>query len=147
MARGENTTAVKFRLSNELNEQIERAAAGHGWGVSEEIRRRLEASFAGRPRAAWDAVDPSVNEFVLALSGMVQMLHRSFGGNPAFMHAALRSAVDKYLRMNAPDPAPETVPNPGGQYGPLYDDPVTIEDAATTAAVAGQVLVENERKS
>jgi hypothetical protein len=146
MARGENITAVKFRLSHELNEQIERAAEGHGWGVSEEIRRRLEASFAGQPTLLSAGVDAKVHEFVLALSGMVQMLQRSFGDNPAFMHAALRSAIDKYLRMNGPQEAPETVPNPGGQYGPLYNNPVTVDEAAATAAAAGQMMAENARK-
>lgn len=40
------TSQFKFRLSSGLNQQIEEAAVRNGRRVSEEIRRRLETSFA-----------------------------------------------------------------------------------------------------
>jgi hypothetical protein len=58
------TTQLKFRLDDDLNEKIEAAARDHGWGVSEEIRRRLEASFAG---AAPAGLDPALVDIMAAI--------------------------------------------------------------------------------
>jgi len=46
--------SVQIPSFDRLNDQIEAAARRNGWGASEEIRRRLEASFAQKLRAGGD---------------------------------------------------------------------------------------------
>ena len=48
------TTQMKFRLSRRLHDLIEEAGMRNHWGASEEIRLRLEASFAQSPTASAD---------------------------------------------------------------------------------------------
>jgi hypothetical protein len=142
---GDLALNMTFRVSSKVRDQLLAAAKANGdRSIGEEIRQRLEASFADRPSAT---VDPQVQEFALALAGMVLLLNHSFGDKPAFVHAALRKAIDMHLQMHSPPgDVPETVPNPGGRYGPLYKDLVTIDDAATVAAAAGETVVEDRRK-
>ncbi len=69
------TTQFKFRLSTDLNHQIEAAAGRNGWGASEEIRRRLEASFAQELRAG----DEETFRLVEAIRTVAQNLEVPFG--------------------------------------------------------------------
>ncbi len=48
------TLHTTFRLPRELHELLTKAAAEHGYGIGEEIRRRLEASFIESPTASND---------------------------------------------------------------------------------------------
>ena len=69
------TTQFKFRLSTALDEQIDEAARRNGWNASEEIRRRLEASFAQELRAG----DDETFRLMEAIRTVAQNLEVPFG--------------------------------------------------------------------
>jgi hypothetical protein len=69
------STQFKFRLSSGLNDKIEEAARRNGWGASEEIRRRLQVSFAEELRAG----DDETHRLVEAIRTTAQNLEVPFG--------------------------------------------------------------------
>ena len=69
------TTQFKFRLSNALNERIEEAASRDGCNASEEIRRRLVASFVQESRAG----DDETFRLIEAIKTVAQNLEGPFG--------------------------------------------------------------------
>jgi hypothetical protein len=96
---------IKFRLAGELNARIEQAAMEHGWGVSEEIRRRLEASFANDPANA----DQKTAAFLSAVAKIAHNLgvfyepwHQS-----AYSLAVLKSSVTALLTVMGPKGEPK----------------------------------------
>lgn len=59
------TTQMKFRSSKRLHDLIEEAGNRNRWGASEEIRQRLEASFAQSPVAS---NDPWFGDLLIAIN-------------------------------------------------------------------------------
>jgi hypothetical protein len=105
-ARAETTpaepksTQMKFRLAGHLSALIEKAAAEHGWGASEEIRRRLVASFLDEPRAE----DEETNRLLDAIETIAQNIEPPFGvwHQSRFAFEVFRSAVVGLLDLQRP---------------------------------------------
>jgi len=76
-AKEGSEAVLTFRLPRSLHEKLREAAAGRS--VSEEMRERLEASFAAKP----DAPDTKTRELLDAITAMADAL-ASLGGSNAF---------------------------------------------------------------
>jgi hypothetical protein len=94
------TTQMKFRLSNYLHDQIEEAAGRGGWGASEEIRRRLEASFYRGLQAG----DEETHRLMEAIIGAIRNMEPAFGSwhENRFAFEVLRVAVNILLDIYRP---------------------------------------------
>ena len=90
----------KFRLSNYLHDEIEEAAARNGWGVSEEIRRRLEGTFFHELQAG----DEETYRFMEAIKGVARNIEPAFGRwhENRFAFEVLRVAVNVLLDFYRP---------------------------------------------
>src|SRR6202022_1385200 len=86
------TTQMKFRLANYLHDEIEEAAGRNGWGVSEEIRRRLEGTFFHELQAG----DAETYRLLEAIKGVARNIEPAFGRwhENRFAFEVLRVAVN-----------------------------------------------------
>jgi hypothetical protein len=97
-------THMKFRLGAGLQGLIWEAAKGNGWNASEEIRRRLSASFNAVPRVG----DEKTQQLLNAVEGVARNVETPFGAwheNPAAFEA-FRVAVNTLLALYKPAGAP-----------------------------------------
>lgn len=127
--RNDFQTAV--RMPSELYEQLQAAAGDHS--INEEIRRRLEASFADAPPAA---TDPKTAEFLAAVVVVARRLSQDFAAwhEDRFAFEVLRHALDTILvRGYRPDGEPVAKPNPAGM-GWAHGDNPKVEDVARVEA-------------
>jgi len=94
------TTQLKFRLSNYLHDEIEEAAGRNGWGVSEEIRRRLEGAFFQELQAG----DDETYRLIEAIKGVARNIEPAFGRwhENRFAFEVLRVAVNVLLDFYRP---------------------------------------------
>jgi hypothetical protein len=121
------------------------AAAGER-SVGEEIRRRLEASFAGTPSAA----DPKTHALLSAVARIARELphwYADWHADP-FSFVAFRKAVDKVLMARRPAgdlERPEAKPNPEGlAVIVLHDEKNPEEVAGMLAGLALSAHAEGE---
>jgi hypothetical protein len=129
MARREVKRQMGVALSDDLREQLERAADVAGHSIAEEIRVRLAHSFQQ------EAIDPVTRELIegivnLAESNRVDMgaaWHASSGA-----HAAFSAAVAQRLRDYKPGPTPVTEKEQFARnlYGANTDGLFVPDDAA-----------------
>lgn len=75
MARGDNTAEMKFRLPHELHTRLEEAASKNAHSASEEVRRRLEASFEVAP----SAIDTKTGDLLEAIRFVAQAISKKSG--------------------------------------------------------------------
>jgi len=135
------TTQMKFRLSDPLHDRIEEAAEHSGWGASEEIRRRLEASFVQELQAD----DDETYRLVEAIKTVARNLQQSpFGSwhKNRFAFEVFRDAVNTLVTLSKPPGDP--VRPSDNEIADLYlGDRGTPEDAgrmlAGGAAVAANI--------
>jgi hypothetical protein len=94
------TTQMKFRMSNYLHDEIEEAAGRNGWGASEEIRRRLEASFLGELQAG----DGETYQLLEAIKAVTGNMPPAFGfwHENRFAFEVLRIAIKVLLDFYRP---------------------------------------------
>ena len=92
------TTQMKFRLSDPLHDRIEKAAKENGWGASEEIRRRLEASFV------LEADDDETSRLMEAIKTVARHLQPPFGPwhKSRFAFEVFREAINALLALSKP---------------------------------------------
>jgi hypothetical protein len=95
MARGDKTLEIKFRIDEDLNTEIRQAAEKHGWGVSEEIRRRLRAGSGNSPTG----VDDPTKRLLNAIAGIARDVRDAFDvgwrdGDPLANRVFTRSVRD-----------------------------------------------------
>jgi hypothetical protein len=121
------TVQLKFRLVADLNDRVEAAAAAHGWGVSEEIRRRLEASFAAEPPATADPKTGNLLDYINTLADVVSAHFGDWHSDPGAF-AVFRLAIEKILSDVCPEGEP--LLNPTSRAKALMPDPTNIEAAA-----------------
>jgi hypothetical protein len=128
---------MTFRISPELRERLVAAAAGDR-PIGEEIRRRLEASFAV------PAIDPKTAELVGAIVHIADGVQRDYAPwhKDRFAFEALKHAFAKVLRIFEPQGEPVVKFNPTGLARLIYygaDDPEVASgsQAAVTPEIAG----------
>jgi hypothetical protein len=98
MARSDEAVTIAFRLPRSLHEQLKRAA-GKESNVSEEIRRRLEASFK--------IPDKTTEELINAIAMVASLL--SIDGNwheDPFLHEVMTAAMNRLLDHWKPNQQP-----------------------------------------
>ncbi len=123
---------MTFRISPELRERL--AAAAGDRPIGEEIRRRLEASFA--PSAA-GSDDPKTGELAAAIvkaANQLRSLNAPWHAD-TFSHAAFKHAIGKVL--DAEQPPREGKVNPEGLGARLFwkDDVTPAEVGNMVAAI------------
>jgi len=111
------TLHTTFRLPRELHELLTKAAGEHGYGIGEEIRRRLEASFAESPAVS---TDPRFGDFLTALAhvaaGAARMYppkHLEYGGKTVediTAHWVIEAATHMLLDAVRPEGLPDSLP-------------------------------------
>jgi hypothetical protein len=141
------TTQMKFRLAGHLSGLIEKAAAEHGWGASEEIRRRLVGSFLNEPRAE----DEETSRLLNAVETIAQNVEPPFGAwhQSRFAFEVFRAAVLALLDLQRPPGEP--VRPSGNEIGDLYlGEDGTPEAAgrmlAGSAATAAGIPLPGQRR-
>jgi len=97
---GTKTTELKFRLSKDLHDLIRKAAEQGGWGASEEVRRRLEASFLEQLQSG----DEETYRLMEAIKDVAQNLEPAFGpwNKNRFAFEVFRVAVNVLLDFYRP---------------------------------------------
>jgi hypothetical protein len=95
---------TSLRLPEELRDRLTQAAADHGYGIGEEIRRRLEASFAGGTATA----DGKTSQVIHAFAWTAEIVGSSYlqwhADRFAFeiVKAAVNAAMDYYRPPGEP---------------------------------------------
>jgi hypothetical protein len=94
------TTQMKFRVAGPLSAMIDKAAAEHGWGASEEIRRRLAASFLNEALGG----DDETRKLREAIQTVVDNVEPPFGAwhQNRFAFDVFRAAVLALLDLHRP---------------------------------------------
>jgi hypothetical protein len=103
-------------LPRDLHQRLKRAGGERGMG--EEIRRRLEASFAADP------AKPKTNELLASITFAADETNRYYGdwAEDAFAFEVLKACVDLLLAVERPKG--EAVPNPSDVASLFFaDDP------------------------
>jgi hypothetical protein len=106
------TIHTTFRVPRELHERLKKAAAEvEGRGIGDEIRRRLDASFAPSP-----SVDPTTNDLMGAIAEIAadvwKFYYHPWHADP-FAFVVFKKAVDLLLVSHQPkgDPVPNLKPD------------------------------------
>lgn len=109
------TSQMKFRLAGHLGMLIERAARENGGTTSEEIRRRLAASFLNEATAG----DDETRKFLNAIDTVARNVEPAFGAwhEDRFAFAVFRAAVLVLLDLQRPSGEPV---RPTGDVADLY---------------------------
>jgi hypothetical protein len=127
----ETTTQTAFRLPKELHTKLEKAGRERGGGLSDEIRRRLEASFEGD-----DPQTQSLNRTIRLVAAEMQAMFGAWHQDP-FAHAAFKAALAMLLERLKPQGQPIPHPNPDNLADVLYPSNFPEE---TGRQIAGQVI-------
>jgi hypothetical protein len=90
------TVQTAMRIPREMHERLKQSPAG----VSEEIRRRLEESFARED--TYDEATRSLGEEVMELAVLIQQQAKTAWHGHIDVHAAVRAAIGNYLELTAP---------------------------------------------
>jgi hypothetical protein len=103
MAQGPRQKQMGVSLTEELRAQLSAASTARGHSIAEEIRQRLERTFAE------DALDPVLRTFVADLIAVAELVRVDTGGgwssDPA-SHAAFKAAVLALLTEHQPNGPP-----------------------------------------
>jgi len=89
-------------MPEELRDRLAKAAADNGHGIGEEMRRRLEASFAGSvPTAA----DPKSAELLRLIADVLRWINErcALWHESAYAHATLKAAFAALLEPYRPE--------------------------------------------
>jgi hypothetical protein len=99
-SRAANDVQTAVRMPSDLYNKLQAAAGDRSLG--EEIRRRLETSFAGAIPAA---LDPSTAELVGAIMHIADGLQREYAPwhEDRFAHEVMKQTIAKLLRVYQPD--------------------------------------------
>jgi hypothetical protein len=128
---------LTFRAPAPLRDQLEHEAAAAGRSISEEIRRRLEGSFAAPPLSA----DGPTAELLSAISGEAARLQRDFGDwhSDPFAFRVFHGVVARLLAFyrRGAKGEPVAAVKPGG-LGWLYGDDPKVRNVVRIEA--GMVL-------
>ncbi len=102
--RAPKTTQMKFRLAGPLQTLIEKAATEHEWGASEEIRRRLAASFLND----FGTGDDQTRKFIHAIQTVADNIEPPFGAwhQSRFAFDTFRAAVLALIDLHRPGGVP-----------------------------------------
>jgi len=120
---------IALRLPKELHERIV-AAAGER-SVSEELRRRLAASFEAGPDT--DAATAELVGAVVEITGHLRQDFAPWHEN-RFAFDVLGAALDKVLGTYRPAGDPIPTFNPAGIGGLFYGDEPKVDDVARVMA-------------
>jgi hypothetical protein len=86
---------VGFRFEPELLDRLTEAAKANNWGLSEEVRRRLEATFAAEPPRGPDEKTDELLHFVAAAAkGIEDSYDQPWHHNDSLTEAFLRAAAE-----------------------------------------------------
>jgi hypothetical protein len=129
-SRVANDTQTAVRMPSELYERLQKAAGDRP--VGEEIRRRLDASFAGTPSVA----DEKTAELVGAIDRTADTLRYDFAPwhEDRFAFEAMQRTIAKVLRFYQPPGEPVLEFNPTGAGNLIYPDDGSPEDIANALA-------------
>jgi hypothetical protein len=104
--RGEREKAVQtsLRLSRDAYDHLAKAAEENGWGVGEEIRRRLEATFVHELQH----VDKETHRLTGAIVQAARNINTGFGPwhQNRFSFDVLKAAINTLLAFQKPEGAP-----------------------------------------
>jgi hypothetical protein len=134
---GVKAAQLKFRAPEALRDQIETAAKSNGWGTSEEIRRRLEVSFA----EGQSADDPKSRELLSEISYVLNYLSNLEGKwhEDPYLFLVLKAAIETLFARRKPEGDPKK-PHPGSDYSsfrPGQDPPETAGRMLANIATTG----------
>jgi hypothetical protein len=114
------------RLPRSLHETLKKAGGDRGMG--DEIRRRLESSFA----AEKNLENPNTRELINAISFSDEELVRDFGSwsKDRFAFEVFRESVNALLKQYEPKGELIPVPNPDGMAEILFGENPSAEDVS-----------------
>jgi hypothetical protein len=108
VARGEVKRQMGVALSDDLRDRLEKSADAAGHSVGEEIRQRLERTFAED-----DARDPETRKLISAIADLAIWVriqtNRDWHSHPA-ANRVLRDAITTYLARLKPSGEPVFAP-------------------------------------
>jgi len=136
----DDSTQTSLRLPRELHDRLS-AAAGER-GIGEEIRRRLEASYAPE-----QAADPKTRDLARLVTSAADLIggaggyYRTWHTDPFSFEVfklLVGKALDTAMALYRPEGEAVPKPNPGGIASVLFDDdvaPEVVADALTSAVL------------
>jgi hypothetical protein len=140
------TLHTTFRLPRELHELLIKAAAEHRYGIGEEIRRRLEASFAAAPSGG-DLKTQALITSIKSTADQVWSLNSFHHWHEdAFSFAAFKHALHKVLEVLLQKPPGEAKIDPYGLGGSIWEDGVSPEEVGNAVAANAIGLSRQEHK-
>lgn len=111
--RGERDKPVQtsLRLSRDAYDDLAKAAEHNGWGVGEEIRRRLEATFIQELQH----VDEETHRLTGAIGQAARNINAGFGPwhQDRFSFDVFKAAINTLLAFHKPEGAPIPPSDPG----------------------------------
>jgi len=138
-----NEAVLSFRIPRELFDRLREAAAGRS--VSEEIRRRLEASFAAEPYGG----DLKTQALITAIRSTADQVWSLNSYRPwhadAFSFAAFKHALHKVLDVLLQKPPGEAKLDPVGLGGSIWEDGVSPEEVGNAVAAAAISILRQEQ--
>jgi hypothetical protein len=138
------TIQTAFRLPQSLYDRI--AAASGERGISYEIRRRLEASFAGEIVAS-DPRTMQLGEAIIAAADEVAELN---GGrqwhSDAYSFIAFKTALEKLLARELKQPAGKALADPAGIWGSTSSGEATGLGYAVVSSVIADLNRRGKKK-
>src|SRR5205085_126952 len=133
LAKPEKDAQTSLRLPRAMYDALLKAAEERGRGIGEEVRLRLESSFA------LDLGKPDTREFAEAVMQAAQQIERAYGSwrTDPFAFAVFNGAVSTLLAYYRPkgDPVPPT-PEPGSLADTFFGSDASPEAAGRAVAMA-----------
>ncbi len=126
-----NEAVLSFRISRELFDRLYQAAAGRS--VSEEIRHRLEASFASE--ASSDEETQQLTKMIGDAASMLARLYLPTWHQAPVVFIRFKRTVEILIEYFKPegDPSPAVIETP---FGPKPINPSPENDATLIAGLA-----------
>jgi Arc-like DNA binding domain len=132
-AKPEKDAQTSLRLPRAMYGALSEAAEEHGRGIGEEVRLRLESSFA------LELGEPDTRELAEAIMQAAQQIQQAYGSwrTDPFAFAVFNGAVSTLLAYYRPkgDPVPPT-PEPGSLADTFFGPNASPETAGRTVAMA-----------
>ena len=127
----ENDFQTSLRLPRAMYDALTAAAEEHGVSVGQEIRRRLESSFA--------LGEPETSELASAIAQAAHQIDRAYGRWRAdpFAFAVLNAAINTLMAYYRPKGEPVYIPpEPGSLADTFFGQNASSETAGRAVAMA-----------
>jgi hypothetical protein len=133
LGKSEKDVQTSLRLPAAMYEALSKAATERGTGIGEEIRARLEESFALEVR------EPEIRQFAEAIIQAARHIEPSYGSwcKDPFAFAVFKVAINTLLTYFRPkgEPVPPP-PDPDGLADTFFGPTPSLETARRAVAMA-----------